>query len=581
MSASPVLGTYRSVVVNNRDPQGGARVTLQIPQVLGDAVSNWAVPAVPTSIIPAPGDLLWVSFDGGDVNQPVYTPPGLLQLTESIEGLEGSTFTGSPPKAPSALALATSSVTSAEGVTTASVSANWTAPTENQDGTAPVKQLTGYRVQYSYDGVQWTGGAFTPDTTLMLDGITPGVLVTVRVQSLSNLSGPGLWASQSITASGVAAPIQGQHLAPTAIDGKTITGARFRTAATGRRIEIDSAVQNQVLAYPEATDNGDGGLTQPGGMTVFDDATNGSLTLSSPNMGQGKTELVLTSPRGNVLNGKKKAVLDAHEGNVGPYKWVANLTGGGIKDAEIGSGMTGVVRAWKRLEAQDGLDVVTGNLSLLGAASRLVFEGGSFLSTVTGGYLGLLTGASAAQVMKVGGLVVSNSYTDEVPGANGAYIKGMTTLDGLVTSNGIYNNTATFTANVGIATAPQGRLYRITSSERYKVGIKPETITDADILSLTPKSYVDKRQYEDDVKAGKDGATLPRYLGLIAEEVASTSLGPLLVPKDDRGRAESVAYDRVGVALIPVVQRLIRRVEELERKAAVTTAVPKSANPHE
>ena len=206
MSDNARLGTYRGLVVDNNDPTAGARVTLKIPQVLGDADSNWAAPAVPTNIIPAPGDTLWVTFDGGDVTRPVYTPPGLLQLSEAVAGLEGTTFSGPPPKAPSALTLSTASVVTREGATKWLIGVEWVAPTEDQDGSVPIKMLVGYRIQYSYDGTQWAGGAFTPETSWLLDNLLQGTRVYVRVQSLSNSSGPSLWATADITTGGSAAP---------------------------------------------------------------------------------------------------------------------------------------------------------------------------------------------------------------------------------------------------------------------------------------------------------------------------------------------------------------------------------------
>jgi hypothetical protein len=66
-------GIFLASVVNNNDPLGEGRVTLYIPQVLGTAVSNWAVPLgyTPTDI-PAPTTMVHAYFAGGDVNHPIY-----------------------------------------------------------------------------------------------------------------------------------------------------------------------------------------------------------------------------------------------------------------------------------------------------------------------------------------------------------------------------------------------------------------------------------------------------------------------------------------------------------------------------
>jgi hypothetical protein len=60
-------------VVNNVDPLKQARLTLRIPQVLGDANSNWAIPSILTPKLPDNGEQVWVHFVGGDTNRPVYT----------------------------------------------------------------------------------------------------------------------------------------------------------------------------------------------------------------------------------------------------------------------------------------------------------------------------------------------------------------------------------------------------------------------------------------------------------------------------------------------------------------------------
>lgn len=134
-----------------------------------------------------------------------------------------------------------------------------------------------------------------------------------------------------------------------------------------------------------------------------------------------------------------------------------------------------------------------------------------------------------------------------------------------VFSMGVYNSTSTFTANVGIGTGiPLGRFYRLTSSARYKVGMRPEAISEDAILKLVPKSYIDRRQFEEN---GSKVDGLQRYLGLIAEEVAEIpELAPHLVTMNEKGTPEAVSYDRVGVVLIPVIQDLIRRIRILEGK---------------
>lgn len=66
-------GIYTASVVNNNDPKGENRVTMLVPQILGTAVSNWAVPlGFFISSPPPPGTLVHGMFLGGDLNYPVY-----------------------------------------------------------------------------------------------------------------------------------------------------------------------------------------------------------------------------------------------------------------------------------------------------------------------------------------------------------------------------------------------------------------------------------------------------------------------------------------------------------------------------
>lgn len=134
------------------------------------------------------------------------------------------------------------------------------------------------------------------------------------------------------------------------------------------------------------------------------------------------------------------------------------------------------------------------------------------------------------------------------------------------TSSNFYNNpnnTTTATANAFL-NSTSGFLARSTSSLRYKVEIKSQEIPVDSILSLEPKSYVDKNQYENN---NQNSQGLQRYLGLIAEEVIQIPvIGEMLANKDNEGKPDSVNYDRVAVALIPLLKDLNNRVNKLEGK---------------
>jgi uncharacterized protein involved in type VI secretion and phage assembly len=74
-------GKYRGLVVDNHDPESLGRLTLRVPSVLGpEVVTGWALPCVPYGgdpnqgflCIPEPGAGVWVEFEEGDVEFPIW-----------------------------------------------------------------------------------------------------------------------------------------------------------------------------------------------------------------------------------------------------------------------------------------------------------------------------------------------------------------------------------------------------------------------------------------------------------------------------------------------------------------------------
>ena len=87
MSSQPVsrrfFGKYRGVVAQNMDPYLRGRLLLYVSDVLGPGVpSSWAEPCVPLAgptgppmgvyLVPPIGAGVWVEFEQGDVERPVW-----------------------------------------------------------------------------------------------------------------------------------------------------------------------------------------------------------------------------------------------------------------------------------------------------------------------------------------------------------------------------------------------------------------------------------------------------------------------------------------------------------------------------
>lgn len=74
------FGKYRGVVVATDDPQQQGRIQANVTAVPGQTPSGWALPCTPftginsgLACLPAVGDLVWIEFEGGDPDTPIWT----------------------------------------------------------------------------------------------------------------------------------------------------------------------------------------------------------------------------------------------------------------------------------------------------------------------------------------------------------------------------------------------------------------------------------------------------------------------------------------------------------------------------
>ena len=73
-------GKYRGTVANNVDPMMLGRVQVTCPAVLGSGQMNWALPSSPYAgsgvgffAVPPVGANIWVEFEGGDPDSPIWS----------------------------------------------------------------------------------------------------------------------------------------------------------------------------------------------------------------------------------------------------------------------------------------------------------------------------------------------------------------------------------------------------------------------------------------------------------------------------------------------------------------------------
>ncbi len=73
-------GKYRGTVTDNQDPLMMGRIRANVPDVMGDRESGWAMPCVPFAgsgmgffALPKTGAGVWIEFEHGDPDYPIWT----------------------------------------------------------------------------------------------------------------------------------------------------------------------------------------------------------------------------------------------------------------------------------------------------------------------------------------------------------------------------------------------------------------------------------------------------------------------------------------------------------------------------
>jgi hypothetical protein len=74
------FGKYRGTVVNNIDPEQRGRIQAIVPATGTLVPTSWAMPCVPIAgkeqgifVVPQMGAGVWMEFEGGDLDRPIWT----------------------------------------------------------------------------------------------------------------------------------------------------------------------------------------------------------------------------------------------------------------------------------------------------------------------------------------------------------------------------------------------------------------------------------------------------------------------------------------------------------------------------
>jgi uncharacterized protein involved in type VI secretion and phage assembly len=78
--SGPFYGKYRGVVTDTGDPLTIGRIRARVPDVMGDGESGWAMPCMPFTgqgmgffAVPATGAGVWIEFEHGDPDYPIWS----------------------------------------------------------------------------------------------------------------------------------------------------------------------------------------------------------------------------------------------------------------------------------------------------------------------------------------------------------------------------------------------------------------------------------------------------------------------------------------------------------------------------
>jgi len=73
-------GKYRGLVTDNQDPLNLGRIKANVPEVLQDTTTGWALPVAPYAgdgvgvyTVPDSGAGVWIEFEAGDVSRPIWS----------------------------------------------------------------------------------------------------------------------------------------------------------------------------------------------------------------------------------------------------------------------------------------------------------------------------------------------------------------------------------------------------------------------------------------------------------------------------------------------------------------------------
>lgn len=356
----------------------------------------------------------------------------------------------------------------------------------------------------------FSGKAFIPDaaiSNLTADKITTGTL-NAGLLNVINVN------ANSITTGN----IKGPNLDINLTTGEVIFG-RGRIHDTSDAIDINVDQRYISTASGSARvmlKNGEMQLIEP---TIFDLSTDPYLRISNTVSGAAFS--------GGVIEGRNTATITNKDNNT----WAFTNPMGTMTFSGLSTGKS-VKDTWAP--------------TIVGGAERGVF--------ISGGQAFDMGIISASPYIQIGTNEPCGGYWSDRVVIDGSYVHIPST----------WRRTTSAGANVVVN--PDGALTRVASATKYKTDIQRSYVSDYGerLLGLPTATWIDKAELKR-CNEGESQIKPTRYFGMIAEDLAAAGL-EMLVQRNPEGGLEGIEYDRIGVALIPVIKQLKDKVKELEDK---------------
>lgn len=355
----------------------------------------------------------------------------------------------------------------------------------------------------------FSGKAFIPDaaiSNLTADKITTGTL-NAGLLNVINVN------ANSITTGN----IKGPNLDINLTTGEVIFG-RGRIHDTSDAIDINVDQRYISTASGSARvmlKNGEMQLIEP---TIFDLSTDPYLRISNSVSG--------AAFNGGVIEGRNTATITNKDNNT----WVYTNPMGTMTFSGLSTGKS-VNDTWAP--------------TIIGGAERGVF--------ISGGRAFDMGTISASPYIQIGTTGPAAGYWGDRVVIDGAYVH----IPAITRATG---------GGYTVKVADDGALIRDSSAMKYKTDIRRSYVCDYGerLLDLPTATWIDKGELKR-YNEGESQIKPTRSFGMIAEDLAAVGL-EMLVQRNPEGGLEGIEYDRIGVALIPVIKQLKDKVKELEDK---------------